>query len=380
MASSRLGPPSPNNEVVRSLKNLPSELEELQKVWLDHIQDNAFPREFGRPWRTLCLSHFDYTYNIRRAGFRDCFVSVYAFDADFARRYGEDPKPYELARVDSIYFDCDCEFNLMLALADARKLVKILVREFGCTPRVYFTGCKGFAVYADFPAVQLKRPKETLEKFCDDLAEQNDLKTLDRRTFGDIARISRIPGTINTKARQRWGENLWCRPLANEELFEAKNELDIIKLARYPPIDCEIEAVPSQKLADRLQEIDEQIVEDVAKKRLLSELMWLEGTRPRRDSLAEKLIEMAEAITDGRKRILHFLIVPRLIHRKLSDAEIEARCREFIERSGRKWENYRSYVKQCLRRTRQGNWLPWRLETFIEENPDLKEVLEGVGG
>jgi hypothetical protein len=81
----------------------------------------------------------------------------------------------------------------------------------------------------------------------------------------------------------------------------------------------------------------------------------------------------ADVFKDGRKRIVTFLIIPRLVREGLSDSEILRLCREFVERSGRGWANYRSHVLANLRRTKAGNWAPWRVSTFIEKQLTVEE-------
>jgi len=264
----------------------------------------------------------------------------------------------------------------MRALADVRQFLKYLPDP----PRIYFSGCKGFSAYIDLPRLKLDYPKETLAEFSRTFAKNLRLETVDQHVFGDLARISRIPGTINGKSKERWGNELWCVPLTRDEIFGALNEGDIIKLARQSPQNREIEVAPSDEIAKRLYEIDGKMGEKVAIRKLQREVMKIKGIRPRRDPLAEKLIERAGEISDGRKRILHFLIVPRLARRELPDAEIEERCREFVERSGGNWRAYAPSVRASIRRTKHGGFLPWRVETFIEKNPDLAslEVLKNA--
>jgi hypothetical protein len=225
----------------------------MQDLWLDHVK-HRFPREFGNPARRLCTSKREYIKFIEGSELRDCYVTVYAFEADFAKLYPNE-KLYDKAQLDSIYFDLDCELNLMKALADVKTILQALDGE----PRVYFSGSKGFHVIPDFPGVKLKHPREALRKYCESMAESLGLVTADRRTFGDLARISRIPGTLNTKAKDRWGEPLWCIPLTRGEIFGAKNELDIIKLARQSPQNREIRSMPSDRIPEVLCEIDEEV-------------------------------------------------------------------------------------------------------------------------
>lgn len=344
---------------------------EIQQLWLDHIRHKSqyFPREFGKT-RKLCVNFRQYRQFIEKAEGKDCYISIYGYASEFIKRYREKNKPYaETVVLDTIYFDFDSERNLMLALADVRRILTALTDPV----RVYFTGCKGAAVYIDLPKLKLKYPKETLADFSRSLARKLRLETADFHVFGDVARISRIPGTINTASRRRWGAELYCTPLTQEEIFGALNELDIVKVGRKNPQDRRIEVALSDKIAQELYEIDGEMEEKVRVRELYRECLKIKSIKPRTDSLAEKLIANAGAITDGRRRILVYLLIPRLKH--LGENEIEMRCRQFVEGSGGSWRNYKTYVHASIRRTLEMDWAPWRLETFIEKNPDLSGVM-----
>lgn len=320
----------------------------------------------------MVLGTANYVQAIRGAQARNCFITIYAFDPRFAKR-----KNYQLAIIDALFFEFDCAFNLMLAAVDARKLVSTL-QKFRCRPRIYFSGGKGFHILPDFPEVKLDHPRETLKRFGEGLIQKLDLRTADLRVIGDLARLSRIPGTLNTGACKRWGEPLWCAPLSREELFSFRNELDIIAIARKPPVEREIHIEPSPRLANHLLELDEIVYEEIREARLITELEgFLWENRPhrsdRKDGVVDRLIARAELFQDGRKRVLTFLIIPHLVREGLSDLEILRRCRDFVEGSRRSWIGYRNHVLANLKRTRTGDWAPWRVSTFIEKQLTSEE-------
>ncbi len=175
-----------------------------------------FPREFGKKTKRSFIRN-EYATSPETLArmceffdYEDCFVSVYSFEKF---EYGE-PWDRSTAIIDRIYIDLDCEENLRLPLKEALKIIDWYSRVFGVYPLVYFTGSKGFAVYLDFKPVKFRssvEAKNALRLIATLLVEQLELKTLDIQVM-DIARLSRIPLTLNTKS------NLYCIPLNSKKL------------------------------------------------------------------------------------------------------------------------------------------------------------------
>jgi len=86
----------------------------------------------------------------------------------------------------------------------------------------------------------------------------------------------------------------------------------------------------------------------------------------------EMIYGYAPTTEDHRHRLLHFLLVPRLVLLGYTDKEVRAECKKYIESTfgGKSYDDYEYYVENSIRRTREGRWFPWRIETFLEYFPD----------
>lgn len=77
-------------------------------------------------------------------------------------------------------------------------------------------------------------------------------------------------------------------------------------------------------------------------------------------SYIDKILKHPEKVTDARRRILTFAIIPYLIQ-QYSEQEVLDTCKDWIERSGKKWDDYKTLVKYqtnfCLKR----EWNPMSL-------------------
>lgn len=163
-----------------------------------HFKDR-YPREFGAMFDTLYGKGFirniriespsDILPYIEKYRRTDCYASVYSFNPFEERK----------ALIDTIFIDIDAP-SLKLALKEAHKLVQHLL-ELSITPRVYFSGAKGFHIYIDFkPAINIK--PQVIKKFVSMLARSLGLEHVDMKVVGDTSRLSRLPFTINSKTQR----------------------------------------------------------------------------------------------------------------------------------------------------------------------------------
>lgn len=129
------------------------------------------------------------------------------------------------AVIDKVYFDFDVtEDNL--ELIETRKLHEFL-KEKGIRHSLYFSG-RGFHLYIYTEKIfagDLLNPRVALQNVFDDLKKKLDLHP-DKKTRGDLMRISRLPNTMNIKSK------LYCIELSPEELYLEKKEIE--KLAESP--------------------------------------------------------------------------------------------------------------------------------------------------
>ena len=187
-----------------------------------------FPREFA--YQKKYFHRNEYVWRVESIiircdfnGYKDCYLSVYSFE-DFP----EDGVMWDrnAVVVDTLYFDFDCKQNPNVAFKEVKKFVAVYLSK-GVVPRVYFSGYKGFHVFVDFEPVTFEsaeKAKRAVKSLGRLVTEALELKTIDFNVF-DVARVSRIPGTVNTKS------NLLCVPLPVEKL-EKLTFYDVVHYAK----------------------------------------------------------------------------------------------------------------------------------------------------
>ena len=188
-----------------------------------------FPRGLGNPTRRnyagepyIARCAEDIQTFIEDNDYINCYTTVYAFTT-----YDDPLTDACNAVIDCIAFDFDAK-DLNIAMDDAKRLTSWAFRH-GLTPRVRFSGGKGFHVLLDFPTVTLNNPKTALRQFCIELSAAAEFKTVDTVTFGDLNRLIRLPNTLHGKSR------LYCICL-NAKTFLDQNLEDILELARTPQV------------------------------------------------------------------------------------------------------------------------------------------------
>jgi len=194
-----------------------------------------YPREFcgistnGKKkvaTRNICIMDASTLYNfVKTWDFRDVYVSVFSFgewhDSSEIRK--------QSAIVNTLFLDFDHE-DLKVAFTDAKKLVQYLLEK-DVIPRVYFSGAKGFHVFIDFPEVDLFFKKDALRHTVNTLIRKLKLKCIDLQVV-ELARVSRIPLTINSKTGYR------CTPI-DPEKFVKLDHNTILHFCKqsYSPIE-----------------------------------------------------------------------------------------------------------------------------------------------
>jgi hypothetical protein len=314
--------------------------ERIQEAWLEHLGiDKRFPRDVAYPWRVQVTNKDEYLRRIESmVRYSNIYTSLY---------------PYNGGVVDKIYLDVDAP-----TIEEAKKALDMVVQRsrerWDYTPRVYYTGGRGFAVYWDFePAkVDLMGAREALLSLFYS-------PYVDTHVLGDERRVSRVPYTLNYNNLLRGDTPRLCVPINPDWSVH-----EILEESKKCKFRKEIEIVPCE--AFRKEAVTWKYVPKVYPAKSLE---------INNSEVLNYLVSLSEKITDGRHRIIHYLIVPTLVAMGYTDEQILAFCRAFIEKTGKSWVRYERYVERSIRRTREGNWRPWTPEKFLLENPDLWEVL-----
>jgi len=205
-----------------------------------------FPREFGAKLKNggfvrniIVRSVDDLVKECKKRNLTDCYCTVFSF-ADPGNRTKWNRNTIVF---DEIFIDLDSQ-NLEASFKDAKKLVSHLL-SFGITPRLYFSGSKGFHIHIDFPPVQLENPKGVWQKVFGYFQSRLKLRTLDFNVI-DLARISRIPLTFHSKT------GFMCAPLDPEYFTRIDfTSLWYLKNQVYVP-----KVVESNDFSSWLKEID----------------------------------------------------------------------------------------------------------------------------
>jgi len=314
--------------------------ERIQEAWLEHLGiDKRFPRDVAYPWRVQVNTREEYLQRIQSmVRYSNIYTSLY---------------PYNGGSIDKIYLDIDSP-----TLEEAKRTLDMVVQKcrerWDYTPRVYYTGGRGFAIYLDFESVEAD-----LQGVREAVLSIFYSPYVDTHVVGDRRRISRVPYTLNYNNLLRGDTPRLCVPI--DPSWSVHEILEESKRCRFRK---EIEVVPCEALR-----------KEVSSWRSKPRVYPTELPEIKDSEVLNYLVSLAEKITDGRHRIIHYLIVPTLVAMGYSDDQILAFCKVFVEKTGKCWGVYEGYVERSIKRTREGNWRPWSIEKFLLENPDLWEVL-----
>jgi len=221
---------------------------------IDQHCKGKYPREFGHKFRRgflrnqRCDSARDVYEKARFFDFVDCYCSVYSYSEWYSA--AEDRRKF--VRIDTVLFDIDIEGNLAAALAQAKKLVKYLLNK-DITPRVYFSGAKGFHIYVDFPEVTLydfRSVKDVASYFVSKLRLCLDMNVYEPN------RVARLPYTVNSKT------GYFCVPIPVEKLLSL-HMFDVLHMAKEPRV-YDIEIVENDSFLRYIRYFDtKRVLEDM---------------------------------------------------------------------------------------------------------------------
>ena len=247
----------------------------MNKEQLEVFTGNTFPRYMGFPYQSnksgkyfIVNSIEEIEAQIQSHDFIDCYCSMYAFT-----EYTQTVHNKENAIVDCLVFDLDAE-DISIAYEDAKKLVTWAMRH-GATPRLHFSGNKGFHIFIDIVPVKLLNAQSTLRIFMKELNESAQLQTIDPVVTQDLKRILRVPGTINKKS------GLYCYPV-NIDMLPYLSIGDIVSKAKIPSEYTSKRKPTFGEIRDYLINIDNTIILNRKEYRTAMEGSALAGIMSRR--------------------------------------------------------------------------------------------------
>jgi len=326
----------------------------VEDEWIRFVK-GQFPRAVGfesKPEhfiRHVVLDKDYYTYEIwKYLNTHHCWAGVYSEPA------------IQKDMFDCLPFDFDGhEHPIKLAYKEALDFYSYLKEVYEYEPRMYFSG-RGLHLYLDFKPVELKHFKQLTRRFYTAVRQIIGSETLDFSIVGDKRRIMRIPYTMHVSTKR------YCIPINPSWELD-----DIIKKAQHPDFSKDQVFNSASQIRKILIDYDKD--EDKVKPQQEEKpILELKGARKERLKLELDMIyKYAPTTQDCRHRLLHFMIVPRLILIGYTDEQIRAECKEYIKTTwgGKKYEDYSQYVEDSIKRTRNGHWMPWKIETFVLNFP-----------
>ncbi len=92
---------------------------------------------------------------------------------------------------------------------------------------------------------------------------------------------------------------------------------------------------------------------------------------------------MKSGVPDGRARLILYVISRYLVNVKgLDVSEAELAIEEFIDNSCKNYGDcskiYKSWIRNVLKRVKDGGWMPWSLDRIKKEDPDLYNVISKI--
>ena len=205
-------------------------------------------REFGIPARIAKFKSAEEGQQLVKeyAGKRNCYVSVYAF---------EEEDNYDTAIIESIWFDFDDDDDVNNCLEDVRKLYDDYCLPRNITPRIYYTGGRGFQLNIDF--IRLNIPhylkRKVIRDYLTFIKDKYRLKTLDQHCINNS--VTCLRRMVNT-------------PYLDKKTFEFKGrhciQIDVSEMQNYSMEEIEsLSAWPRVRYFDIPRNRNEKAAKDL---------------------------------------------------------------------------------------------------------------------
>jgi hypothetical protein len=318
----------------------------LKRQMILHLKNGGYPRDLGFPWRKQAENEDEFfkilEWFIYRKNSYAAINSQYFIDNDY---------------WDTIYIDLDSN-SLRLAWEDMRKVVQACVLKWDYEPRVYFSGSKGFAIYLDFPTVQVN--KETIREFTMSFLNECGVTTEDAMVLGDKRRISRIPFTLNFNNLKKGKDPMLCIPI--DPIWKLEH---ILKEARNCTMRKLVDVGSCQQVSNLLMELDVSVAKEKEERKKIAIKSISELDKDLYSDKLNTLMKGATQFSDKRNRALTFLLIPTAIEAGHTAEQAFWYCEQWVVASGADFSEYKEYCETVIQRTIRNGWRSWNIEDFI---------------
>lgn len=287
-----------------------------REILSKNLYGDHFNREIGIPYRVPChdfnvllkrLKHsellgkpfyctvYDYNHKVPIRGNKRGRLSTYNYQENVILDkiffdFDKDYTPAAKTRLQELDYNPVLKKEFILNLMEHGRIkepidqaistARYLMDEYGGDPLLVFSGSKGCHLYYFFEPVELDYPKEVLSRFTRDLRDKGlfnfntdkEPGLLDTAPVGDVARISRVLGSIHPET------GLYCHPFKLDH-----NYWEIISNAQEedpPYTDFNPVEMRSPTLRETLIEYDKIIRGEMELQRYQRAFMELEPRKP----------------------------------------------------------------------------------------------------
>ncbi len=278
---------------------------------------------------------------------------------------------------DKVYIDIDAS-DLRMAYKGKNEVMEHFIEYYDYIPRLYFSASKGFAVYIDIPEINVDRhslrtfvkrelglevTKKEIKENKITKKQKLLLRCIDTSVLGDKRRVSRPPFTYNLRNNVKKGRYpRMCIPVDHRWTLSK-----ILKESKDPRETCLINVEPQNDIASMILTLDSSIDVKTVKIDVQVKIDNKESKR-----ILDYLYERAESITDGRTRLLGFVIVRHCMNLGYDLNKTNEFCKHFLTKCpDAHFDSYRSYIESCYEQNLIENHYPWSLQTLVYKFPEL---------
>lgn len=316
--------------------------------WLNHCYD-GFPRKIGfvkdpspLPKKEMIYTPEEFLQEVwTHVAHVDIFVAV----------FNEWQK--QTSMFNKVFIDLDSDADhLEVAYRDMQEIVSFLGES---TPRVYFSGSKGFHLFFDFPTTKFKHYKEATREWVEHIEKACNLTTVDYSVVGEIERVSRLPFTKHT------GTNQLCVPIIPSWSLEA-----ILSLSSRGQVKHKwlfIDPRFDEHLGILLHRINVEWKPPAP----------IEPLEIDTQGMDEDLAYIMRHAPNfkGVKRIIWTKVLPLMKLQNKSSEYVSEYCRELCQIVGREWEmDLGSWIRAAYK-TEKG--IPWSWSAIFHNWPEMRK-------